>query len=103
MVCDILVFLFTVSQRPRLKKSYQRHAERGKEYLESIKDFDELVSPQSLFLHFLGSEPSTKVRKNLEVVKKSKCFFPFLEILSLCLLLFFILFYFILLFYYYYF
>ena len=87
IVCDILVFLFVVSQRPRLKKSYQRHAERGKEYLESIKDFDELISPQSLFLHFLGSEPSTKVRKNLEVVKKSKCFFPFLEILSLCLLL----------------
>ena len=26
------------------------------EYLESIKDFDELVSPQSLFLHFFGSE-----------------------------------------------
>ena len=43
-----------------------------KEYLESVKDFDELVSPQSLFLHFLGSEPSTKVRKNLEVVKKSE-------------------------------
>ena len=93
MVCDILVFLFIVSQCPRLKKSYQYHAKRGKEYLESIKDFDELVSPQSLFLHFLGSEPSTKIQKNLEVMKKSKCFFPFLEILSFCLLLF--LFYFI--------
>ena len=45
-----------------------------KEYLESIKDFDELVSPQSLFLHFLGPKPSTKVRKNLEVVRKSTCF-----------------------------
>ena len=43
-----------------------------KEYLEFVKDFDELVSPQSLFLHFLGPEPSTKVRKNLEVVKKSE-------------------------------
>ena len=80
MVCDILVFLFVVSQRPRLKKRYQRHAEKVKEYLESVKDFDELVSLQSLFLHFLGPKPSTKVWKNLEVVKKSKCLFPFLEI-----------------------
>ena len=77
MIDDLLVFLFLVSQRPHLKKRYQRRAERVKEYLESIKDFDELVSPQSLFLHFLGSEPSTKVRKNLEIVKKSKRFFLF--------------------------
>ena len=63
----------------RLKKRYQRHAEKVKEYLESVKDFDELVSPQSLFLHFLGLKPSTKVQKNLEVVKKSKYFFLFLS------------------------
>ena len=44
VVCDILVFLFIVSQRPRLKKSYQHRAERGKEYLESIKDFDRGVN-----------------------------------------------------------
>ena len=58
---------------------YKRRVEKVKEYLETIKDFDELVSPQSLFLHFLGPKLSTKVRKNLEVVKKSKCFFPFLS------------------------
>ena len=52
MVCDILVFLFAVCQRPCLKKSYQCRAEKVKEYLESVKDFDELVSSQSLFLHF---------------------------------------------------
>ena len=46
--------------------------EKVREYLETVKDFDELVSPQSLFLHFLGPELSTKVRKDLEVVKKSK-------------------------------
>ena len=79
MVCDILVFSFAVSQRPHLKKTYQHRVEKVKEYLEFVKDFDELVSPQSLFLHFLGLEPSTTVRKNLEVVKKSKCFFPFLS------------------------
>ena len=63
-----LHFCFAVAQRPRLKKRYQCRVKKVKEFLESVKDFDELVSPQSLFLHFLGPEPSTKVQKNLEVV-----------------------------------
>ena len=79
MVYDLLVLLFAVSQCPRLKKRYQRRVEKVKEYLETVKDFDKLVSPQSLFLHFLGLELSTKVQRNLEVMKKSKCFFPFLS------------------------
>ena len=66
-----------------MKKRYQRHAKKVKEYLESVKDFDELVSPQFLFLHFLGPEPSTKVRKNLEVVRKSTCFCVLLSFLLL--------------------
>ena len=65
---------FVVPQRLRLKKRYHHCVEKVKEYLETVKDFDELVSPQSLFLHFLGLEPSSKVRRNLEVVKKSECF-----------------------------
>ena len=73
MVCDILVFLFAVSQRTHLKKRYQCRPEKVKEYLDTVKDFDELVSPQSLFLHFLGPEPSSKVQRNLEVVKKNEC------------------------------
>ena len=88
MVCDILVFLFVVSQRPRLKKRYQRCVEKVKEYLEFVKDFDELISPQSLFLHFLGPEPSTKVQKNLEVVKKSMCFCLLHSLLLLFVFLF---------------
>ena len=43
------------------EERYQLRAEKVKEYLETVKDFDELVSPQYLFLYFLGSEPSTKV------------------------------------------
>ena len=69
---------FAVAQCPHLKKRHQRHAEKVKEYLDSIKDFDELVSPQSLILHFLGPKPSTKVLKNLEVVRKSMRFCLFL-------------------------
>ena len=68
---------FAVSQCLCLKKKYQYRAEKAKEYLESVKDFDELVSPQSLFLHFLSLEPYTKVWKSLEVVRKSMCFFAF--------------------------
>ncbi|XP_030962920.1 uncharacterized protein LOC115984142 [Quercus lobata] len=64
------VSVFLLAQRPHLKKRYQLCVEKVREYLESIKDFDELVSLQSLFLHFLGSKPSTKVQKDLEVVKK---------------------------------
>ena len=77
MIDDLLAFLFAVSQHPHLKKRYQHRVKRVKEYLDFVKDFDELVSPQSLFLHFLGPKPSTKVWKNLEVVKKSKRLFLF--------------------------
>ena len=65
---------FAIFQCPHLKKRYQHCVKKVKEYLESVKDFDELVSPQTLSLHFLGPEPSTKVQKSLEIVKKSACF-----------------------------
>ena len=62
-----------------------------KEYLETVKDFDELISPQSLYLQFLGPEPSSKVQKNLKVVKKSECsfffFFFFKKILNFKILI----------------
>ena len=73
-----------------MKKRYQRHAKKVKEYLESVKDFDKLISPQSLFLHFLGPKPSTKVRKNLEVVRKSTCFCLLLSFLLLFFFFFFL-------------
>ena len=85
-----ICFFFAVSQCPHLKKRYQRCVEKVKEYLETVKDFDELVSPQSLFLHFLGPKPSSKFWRNLEVVKKSECSilstFSFLLLLLLLLL-----------------
>ena len=66
------VVIFVASIRPHLKKMYHTHVERVRDYLESVKDFDELISPQSLFLHFLGPHPSSKVQKNIKTVKKSK-------------------------------
>ena len=67
-----LLFFGVDKVRPKLKRRYHTRLEKFKEYLETIKDFDELISPQSLFFHFLGPEPSNKVRKNIETVKKSK-------------------------------
>ena len=74
---------FAVAQRPPLKKRYRHRAEKVKEYLESVKDIDKLISPQSLFLHYLGPKPSTKVRRNFEVVRKSTCFYVLLSFLLL--------------------
>ena len=68
-----MTFVFGSSSAPHLKKRYHRCVEKVIEYLETVKDFDELVFPQSLFLHFLGLEPSSKAWKNHEVVKKSEC------------------------------
>ena len=66
------VVIFVASIRPHLKKMYHTHVERVRDYLESVKDFDKLISPQSLFLHFLGPQPSNKVQKNIKTFKKSK-------------------------------
>ena len=55
MIDDLLVFLFAISQRPYLKKRYQRRVEKVKEYLESVKDFDELVFSSIFISSFFGS------------------------------------------------
>ena len=96
MIDDLLAFLFAVSLRPHLKKRYRHRAKKVKEYLEFVKDFDKLVSPLSLFLHFLGLEPSIKVWKNLEVVKKSKRLFLFVFFFLFFFSFFFLKFFFVL-------
>ena len=69
---DVNIFVFATTTCPRLKKRYHARVEKVREYLETVKDFDELISNQSLFLHFLGLEPSTHVQRNIEITKKSK-------------------------------
>ena len=53
--------VFTASVCPHLKKRYHTCVERVRDYLETVKDFDKLISPQFLFLHFLGPELSNHV------------------------------------------
>ena len=63
----MIYLLFAVPQCPHLKKRYHGHVEKVKEYLETVKDFDELISLQSSFLHFLGPKPSSKFEKTLKL------------------------------------
>ena len=72
MVLTIAHMLFAASIRLRLKKRYHTRVGRVREYLEMVRDFDELISLQSLFLHFLGPKPSNHIRNNIEIVKKSR-------------------------------
>lgn len=65
--------VFTESPCPRLKKRCHNRLEKVRGYIKSISNFNELIYPQSLFLHFLGPEPSSYVQKGIETVKKSKC------------------------------
>ena len=68
----IIIFFGVVKVRPKPKRQYHARLEKVKEYLETVKDFDELISPQSLFFHFLNPEPSNKVQRDNETIKKSK-------------------------------
>ena len=61
-----------VNTQIHLKKWYRGRLEKVREFVNSIAYFDELISPSSLCLHFLGHEPSTHVLKCLETNKKSK-------------------------------
>ena len=47
-----------------------------REFVDSVADFNELISPNSLYLHFLGHELSIQVLKRLETNKKSKSISP---------------------------
>ena len=54
-----------------LKSHYKEHLKRVLEYVGEVKDFDELISPNSLSLHFLGPEPFGGVLQTLETDKRS--------------------------------
>ena len=86
----MIYLLFAIPQHLRLKKRYHNRVRKVRECLGTVRDFDNLISPQSLFLHFLGPKPSSKVRKNLKVMKKSKCVLHLFIFLFLFLFLFYL-------------
>ena len=65
------MFFLLVKTRLHLKSRYKDHLKRVLEYVDEVKDFDELISPDSLSLHFLGPEPSGGVLQCLEMNKRS--------------------------------
>ncbi|XP_065628044.1 uncharacterized protein LOC136066917 isoform X2 [Quercus suber] len=56
--------------QPHLKKRYHGCLEKVREFVDSVADFDELISPNSLYLYFLGPELFTHILKPLETNKK---------------------------------
>ena len=65
------MFFLLVKTRLHLKSRYKDHLKRVLEYVDEVKDFDELISLDSLSLHFLGPEPSGGVLQCLEMNKRS--------------------------------
>ena len=47
-------FFFLVKTRPHLKSRYKDRLKWVLEYVVEVKDFDDLISPNNLSLHFLG-------------------------------------------------
>ena len=87
---NVNIFVFVASTHPHLKKKYHTRVKRVRKYLKTVKDFDELISPQSLFLHFLGPKPSNHIWKNFNIVKKNEFTeLSFLEVGLMYLYLFF--------------
>ena len=41
----MIYLLFAIPQCPRLKKTYHGHVKKVREYLGTIRDFDDLISP----------------------------------------------------------
>ena len=73
----ILFCFFIVKTCPHLKSCYKDRLKRVLEYVDKVKDFDDLISPNNLSLHFLGPEPSGGVLQRLETNKRSSFFFFF--------------------------
>ena len=72
-----LTLLFVVScavkRQPKLKSKYRQRVEATIEYAKMINDFDDLVDPRTLALHYLGPEPSAYILHTIEIEeKKSK-------------------------------
>ena len=63
-------FVFIASVCPCLKKRYYKRVERVKHYLEIVKDFDELIYPQSLFCTSLDQNLLSTIGKTLRSSRK---------------------------------
>ena len=65
------VFFLSTKTRLHWRSRYKDCLKRFLEYVGEVKDLDELISPDSLSLHFLGPEPSGGVLQTLETNKRS--------------------------------
>ena len=71
IVCFFFFFFFLVKAHPHLKSRYKDCLKRVLGYVDEVKDFEDLISPNSLSLHFLGPKPSGSVLQHLKTNKRS--------------------------------
>lgn len=71
-VLNIFLCILAATTQPHLKKLYRERLKKVREFVDSVANFNELISPNSLYLHFLGHELSIQVLKHLE---RNKCLF----------------------------
>lgn len=70
--CNKLAICFLpIKTHPPLKSRYKDRLKRVLENMGEVKDFDNLVSPKSLSLHFLGPESTGGVSKRVKSNKRS--------------------------------
>ena len=70
--CNKLAICFLpIKTHPPLKSRYKDRLKRVSENMGEGKDFDNLVSPKSLSLHFLGPESTGGVSKRVGSNKRS--------------------------------
>ena len=70
--CNKLAICFLpIKTRPPLKSRYKDRLKRVLKNMGEVKDFDNLISPESLSLHFLGPKPTGGVSKHVKSNKRS--------------------------------
>ena len=68
----LLSLSLSVKARLDLKSHYKDRPKRILECVDKAKDYDNLISPNSLSLHFFGPEPSGGVLQRLEGVFRAR-------------------------------
>lgn len=68
---ELAISFLLVKTCPDLKSHYKDRLKKVLEYVGEVKEFDDLISPESLSLRFLSPEPIGGVLKHVESNKRS--------------------------------
>lgn len=68
---ELAISFLPVKTCPHLKSHYKDRLKKVLEYVGEVKEFDDLIRPESLSLCFLSPEPIGGVLKHVESNKRS--------------------------------